>query len=390
MWLIKLLYLAVVIGLAVFCVLYIDSLAVVLLLCTLILPVILKLCLLWVKFSTQASLTCNTASCTVNESVPISIIVESSCPLFFPKVYTSVSVCHAFSGKQETIKLRFPLHSRNITKLTFYVRPEYCGAVTVRLNPVRILDYLHLFHTKMKRVNSELELLVLPENLHLSVSRTAEAVYSPESNLYADKAGDDPSEIFDIREYHDGDAVSRIHWKLSSKSDKLFIREFGFPIEKHVLLLAEYLPEQEADSGIQMQQAQAFLTLVYSLAVCAAKPDMTAILAWHDGNRLHYQPLKSGETLPELFSQLYRSLRHMSLDAQDLHEILSGQEYSSVTLLTNDRNAELLPVLEKQTEASQKNLIILNSETHSFPADSVAVRTVSPDSMTDDLAGLIL
>jgi len=390
MWLIKLLYLAVVIGLAIFSVLYIDSLAVVLLLCTLILPVILKLCLLWAKFSTQASLTCNTASCTVNDSVPVSIIVESNCPLFFPKVHTSVSVYHAFDQKTETVRLHFPLHGKNITRLTFYVRPEYCGAVTIRLNPLKILDYLHLFHTRMKRVNSELELLVLPEELHLSVSRTAEAVYSPESNFYANKAGDDPSEIFDIREYHDGDAVSRIHWKLSSKSDKLFIREFGFPIEKHVLLLAEYLPEQEEDSVSQMHQAQAFLTLIYSLAICVSKPDMTAVLAWNDGNKLHYQALKSKEMLPEIFSQLYRSLLHMSLETQDLREILSGQEYSSVTLITNDKNAELLPFLEKQAEASQKNLVILQDQPATLFTDHVSVRTASPDSLTDDLAGLIL
>ena len=311
MWWVKLLYLTILIGLAVFSVLYIDSLAVVLLLCTLLLPVFLKLSLLLAKFTTQASLSCTASACTVNESVPVSIVVESKCPLFFPKVYTSVTVSHALSDREETVRLRFPLHSRNMTRLTFYIRPDCCGSVRIILNPLKILDYLHLFHTRMKRINQELEILVLPEKLNLPVSLTAEAVYAPEGSHYADKAGDDPSEIFDIREYHAGDAVSRIHWKLSSKSEKLFIREFGFPIEKQVLLLAEYLPEQEEDALTQMQQAQAFLTLIYSLAYRLSGTGMTAALVWHDGEKLLYRPLKSAGMLPEMFRELYCSLEHM-------------------------------------------------------------------------------
>ena len=98
------------------------------------------------------------------------------------------------------------------------------------------------------------------------------------------KPGDDPSEIFNIREYHPGDAVSRIHWKLSSKSDILFIKEFGFPIEKKILLLAEYLPESECPAiHSDMKEAQAFLTLIYSLSVRFAESENVAFLAWHDG-----------------------------------------------------------------------------------------------------------
>ena len=388
MWYVKLLYLAVLAGLAVFSILYIDSLAIVLLLCTLILPVFLMISLIWVRCSTQASLQCTVSSCTVNESVPVSVIVENKCPLFFPKVYTSVSVSHALGEKTETVRLRFPLHSRNITKLTFYIRPDCCGSVKILLNPLKILDYLHLFHIRMKRMNYESELLVLPEKLSLPVNFSAEAVYDPEGTHYANKSGDDPSEIFNIREYHEGDAVSRIHWKLSSKSDKLFIREFGFPIEKQVLLLAEYLPSQEEDAFYRMQQAQSFLTLVYSLAFLMAEADMSAALAWHDSGKLLYKPLKSADSLPDIFRELYHSLEHMSLDAQDLRELM--QEYSSVTLVTNDTYAELLPVLEKQMQAAQKNLIILNQKTLSFPADSVSVRTVSPDTITEDMTGLIL
>ena len=390
MWYIKLIYLILLIGLAVFCVLYIDSLAIVLFLCALAFPVILKFSLLWVKFTAKASLSCQKSSCTVQESVPVSVMIENRCPLFFPKVYASVSVCHAFSDIPETVRLKFPLHGNNTTKLTFYVKPDCCGAVTVRIDNLKILDALHLFHTKMKRTDSELELLVLPEKLEILLSETAEAVYSPESNHYANKAGDDPSEIFNIREYHAGDAVSRIHWKLSSKSDILFIKEFGYPIEKHVLLLAEYLSDTNIDSLSYMQEAQAFLTLIYSVALRLTETEIHTVLAWHDGDKLVSHVLKSKEQIPALFRELYLSLTHMAMDAQDLHEILAGQQYSSVTLITNDTRAELLPVLERQTEAVQKNLAILTEKELSFTSDSVSVRTILSGRTAETISGLII
>ena len=391
MWFVKLLYLALVAELSVFSVLYIDSLALVMLICALVVPVFMKLCLLWVKLTCEASLNCTAVSCTVHESVPVSVMVENRCPLFFPKVYAQLSVCHAFSDTPEKTKFRFPLHSRNSARLTFYIRPECCGAVKVRIEYLHVLDYFHLFHTKMKKINDEIEILVLPEKLDLSVSETSGTVYAPESSRYAsDRPGDDPSEIFNIREYHPGDAVSRIHWKLSSKSDILFIKEFGFPTAKQVLVLAEYLSGTVSGEMEKMQEAQEFLTLIYSLAVQLAEADLTAILAWHSGSRLFIRTLKSRDDLPEIFRELYHALDNMALDAQDLREIFSGQQYSSVTLITNDAQAAMLPVLERQTEAEQKNLVILHEQPLSFSSDSVSVRTVLPEQPAESLAGLVI
>ncbi len=390
MWWVKLLYLAVVIGLGIFSVLYIDSLAVVFFLCALLFPVILLFCLLWGRLCTHASLNSTTASCTVHDSVPMGIIIENTSPFYFPKVYAQITVCHALSDMPEKIRLRFPLHARNTTRLTFYVRPECCGAVKIRIDYLHILDYLHIFRTEMRRVNDELELLVLPRQADLSLRMTAEAVYSPESSRYADRPGDDPSEIFNIREYHPGDAVSRIHWKLSSKSEKLFIREFGYPIEKQVLLLAEYLSDAQDEPLAHMRQAQTFLTLIYSLARRLAEEDFQAVFAWYDGTRLVVRPLQSATALPELFREFYHALDSMTLEPQALRELFAGQHYSSVTLLTNDQEAALLPVLETQADASRKNFVLLAEEKISLRSDSVSVRTVLPEQPAADMAGLIL
>jgi len=391
MILMKLCWFLLTAGLTVFYVLYIDNLALILLICAILLPVILKFCLLWLKFTSHASLHTAAATCTVNDDVPVSVMIESRCPLFFPKAHAFVRVRHTFSDKSETMKLRFPLHGNNTTKLTFYVKPECCGMIQISLEKVKVLDYFYLFQTKLKKQAPQMEILVLPQKTDIMLNDAAPAVDDPEGTHYADRPGDDPSETFNIREYQPGDAVSRIHWKLSSKSDKIFIREFGRPISKQVLLIAEYLPDAAEDGIGRMKQAQAFLTMFYSLTEeLSQMPQISFVLAWYDNQqeRLIYQPLHSPEMLPELFRKLIHALNHIQLDAQALHD--DTQLYSSVTLLTNDPSGELLPVLERQTDAAQKNLLVITEQPPPETSGSVTLLHIAPEQLREHIPTILI
>ncbi|MDE6004859.1 MAG: DUF58 domain-containing protein [Oscillospiraceae bacterium] len=394
MFRVKLCYLLFLIGLIIFYVLYIDSLALVVLLASLVLPVLLKICLFWLKLKSSASLTCSVSSCNVNESIPVSILIENRCPLFFPKAYITVKIRHVFSDKSEIIKLKFPLHAKNTTRLTFYVKPDCCGAVQICLEKIKAFDYFYIFSTKIRKPNPMLELLVLPEKKYIPLLEEAEAVYAPESNQYANKAGDDPSEIFNIREYHAGDAVSRIHWKLSSKSeDILFVKEFGFPIEKQVLLAVEYLPQTVPDGIQRMKQAQAMLTLIYSIAFqLAEKNHIIFSLAWYDSkqDKLMIKRLASTQNLQVMFGELYHALEYMTCNAQGLRDGLFGQQFSSVTLVTNDITGELLHVLEQQVNANQKNLLVMTEESISQSSDWVNLQVIRPTELIENISRIII
>ena len=390
MWIFKLCYLLFLIGLTVFYVLYIDSLALVVLMTALILPVLLKLCLIWLKHQSKTSLSCNKDSCAVGQSVPVSLILENDCPLSFAKATAKIRIQHVFSDKAESIRLRFPVHGRNTTRLTFWIKAECCGAVRISLEKIHVLDYFCLFRTNIRKQSTDLELLILPERLQIPLLEQAESVYAPESNQYANKAGDDPSEIFNIREYHAGDAVSRIHWKLSSKSEEhLFLKEFGYPVEKQVLLLAEYLPQPSADSIQQMKQAQAVLTLIYSIASGLAehseKTGMICTMAWYDGKqqRLISRDLKTLQNLRQIFQDFYHSLNDMICNPQVLHDALTGKQFSSVTLVTNHNSDETIRMLEQQISAYQKNLLIMTEKPAARCSDWVTLQTIHPEAFTE-------
>ena len=61
-----------------------------------------------------------------------------------------------------------------------------------------------------------------------------------EAEIYDDfHPGDDPSEIFGVREFRAGDKMQSIHWKLSAKSDDLLVRENSQPKACPLVFLLE-------------------------------------------------------------------------------------------------------------------------------------------------------
>ena len=39
--------------------------------------------------------------------------------------------------------------------------------------------------------------------------------------------GYDPSELFDVREFQNGDRLQSVHWKLSARTDELMVKELS-------------------------------------------------------------------------------------------------------------------------------------------------------------------
>lgn len=374
----KLLYLLLVIGLVSFYILYIDSIPLLMLACVLVIPIFLKAGLIWLHWTADCELHCHTGICTVGESIPVTVLLHSRCPLFFPKAEARIQIRHDSSRKPELLRLKFPVQARNTTRLTFYIHVDYCGTAEIRLLKMRAYDAFRLFHTNIRTDNDTAGMLVLPQPLDLPIQNTAPSVEQMESDRYANKPGDDPSEIFAIREYMPGDQVSRMHWKLSSRSDVLLVKDFSMPVLKNVLLFAEYMPVKD------MRYAQELLTLYYSVALYLVQAEQNCELAWYDAKTGEIVTCKpdSEYTLAKAFGRLYHALPVMKPCQEQFRETFASHSYSSVTIITNDVHTKLLSSLEHDVYANQKNLIVIHADMPSLPSEAVTVTHVQPEKMT--------
>lgn len=62
------------------------------------------------------------------------------------------------------------------------------------------------------------------------------------------RKGNDPSEIFDIKDYTPGDDLRFVHWKLSGKADHLIMRQPSESTHYHAIILMDLGMEQDGQS----------------------------------------------------------------------------------------------------------------------------------------------
>ncbi len=142
------------------------------------------------------------------------------------------------------------------------------------------------------------------------------------------------------------------------------------------MILAEYCPTENG-----MKDAQAILTLIYSLAFQLIRMEHPFILAWYDGNKaemLQCQP-DSESALIEAFRNLYHSIKTMTGDPSAIREGLTGLTFSSATLISNNPESMLLSLLEEQLTANQKTFIPVTDTEVTFRSDFVDIQPVQTD-----------
>ena len=126
-----------------------------------------------------------------------------------------------------------------------------CGEVSIECLDIRLCDLFKLFcfrGQKAERLNT----VIYPEEVGLQIELTRNlAGSSTEEGMLQNRKGNDPSETFDIREYAPGDDIRSIHWKLSSKTDTLILREASDPTHYQVAVMPDFgLDQLEASAAV--------------------------------------------------------------------------------------------------------------------------------------------
>ena len=88
--------------------------------------------------------------------------------------------------------------------------------------------------------------------------------------------GDDPSELFDIRDYREGDSLRSIHWKLSGKYDRTVVKEMSQPVSNALLLLLDNCPTADFSADAADRACEALVSVSQTLA----DQSITHQIAW--------------------------------------------------------------------------------------------------------------
>lgn len=104
------------------------------------------------------------------------------------------------------------------------------GCYEFRLSRLFLYDSFGIFCWK-RRMQGGVNALVLPEICGIPV-RVGERVrnFYGDADVYDDlRPGYDPGEVFDVRQFRDGDKLPGVLWKLTAKTGELMVRENSLP-----------------------------------------------------------------------------------------------------------------------------------------------------------------
>lgn len=101
-------------------------------------------------------------------------------------------------------------------------------------------DCLNLFCLK-KRCYYQIPITIYPKQSDFDFSIYSHLLPKDDQEVYAvNQKGDDPTEIYDIHKYQEGDLLRNIHWKLSAKYDTILVKDNALSISEIINIYCDF------------------------------------------------------------------------------------------------------------------------------------------------------
>lgn len=201
----------------------------------------------------------------IKDEFYIAISGKKKKPLFCPMLTLNIKSTNLTANLCENIKIRFsgtftkPL-IRQCNSLT-----QHCGQLDIVCKNGKVYDMLGIFFFPI-RIKKRSFVRVLPKQQKPKIipdsSNFTVMGYKPKP------VGN--SEIYELREYRHGDSLRNVHWKLSSKSDGLIVKEPNVPIIKNCLIMPFFGDNADENDVVFAKLMYVCRYMIKSIGICFA------------------------------------------------------------------------------------------------------------------------
>lgn len=270
-----------------------------------------------------------------------------------------LEIQHVMSGETQRQWVRFSPQDGQ-EKFSAALTIPVCGETIFRCKQVRLWDVFGLFAIDCPKFPETRAIFYpKPVHIHLVLSRAVTGSIHAEGFMQ-NRTGSDHSEIYNIRDYIPGDDIRSIHWKLSSKTDNLIVREASDPSHYNIALLPDFGQSQQttAVSYTELNRAVALVIAVskqllrYGISFCLLIPSKTGlqICEIHSIREL-YQFLPQWMSL-EIPTYSGMGLRYFTLEHLE-------QQFTRLLIVSPGKYTQSFSSLGKRTAVS-----VLSTEDH--------------------------
>lgn len=210
----------------------------------------------------------------------VSLICENGTMLPALRLVCRIRVENQLNRETKLLTVHTGVAARREKQVQLTLCSDYCGRMKLSLVQVKLYDCFGLVGIPCKCCITG-HIPVLPDTFAMEVRLLPTANSHGESELYSqERPGSDLTETFQIREYVPGDSPRQVHWKLSSKFDRLIVRDPALPITHSVLVFWERTGESGDPERIDAQAE-----VVVSLCRSLLEASIPFTVGWNDTDR---------------------------------------------------------------------------------------------------------
>lgn len=334
------LYAVVLVIIFLFWILYRGVLSLQLFVMAILLPIVLFVVLLIQKSLIRVKLRRNVQEVAKGEPFQWIVQMQNRGFLPIPNTLLTLEYQNRMERIPQTITLRVPLLGCNVQRVLLTFHADCCGVAELKLQSMRIYDPLRLFSFRV-RLHEKDTILIMPSCAEDEIETWMPTEDSADdaTEYSKTKPGDDPSEVFEIHEYRSGDAVSRIHWKLSSKLDELIVKEYSLPIHADTMILPDFsIGNGEKNAVFRVDMV---LSVLYAISNRFRNDGRNHSILWYQQSTCSYSACPLTE--PDDTEHLLRQILHEPPSHEPLAAALDA-------LSSEIRCTQLILIVPKMTD----------------------------------------
>lgn len=292
--------------------------------------------------------------CEVGQPLVLSIEAFRPVPLPTGRIELTFSCRNCMLGEERPLAAVLEATAKRRARFELPLDTASCGHVELSLQDAFSYDPLGLVKRRLSGTFSG-SCTVYPRMADL----VATLGRSPQASFFGSmydlrRRGRDQSEVFDIRDYRESDSLRTIHWKLSSKVDRLVVREASHPSSYDILLLLDRGAYDRDGFRTQDALTTALLELASSVSLALCRQNLGHTVAFLSDDRMASSPVDS----PASFEDALDALLGMpmpkapGIDAKLFLQYRREQSFTKVVLVTSLIDQQTFSLIGKLADLS--------------------------------------
>lgn len=263
-----------------------SSLSAMLLSFVIILPFVLLLYLFIVRGSLDAYIEHDGGYATKKTPTCFSVQVINGSRFPIALAEAELRLPNAGGVKCSVVKARIAVPPSSAYVIKKEVAFEYRGAYEVGVDCVYVYDPFRIFRLRRRLYNYR-PIYVMPRRYGM-LSESGRASADSSVELKRTAFGTERSDVTDVRVYRPGDPMKNVHWKLSSKSDELQVRQYDMNCGRVVYVfcdLSAHFDASAAEYSDDVNEYGADGVVEFALAVVSRSlaDGNYCVPVWYDG-----------------------------------------------------------------------------------------------------------